>query len=156
MQLGELYFELDCSPEEAELFYAAVIFLWDRKTDPRAKPAPEIDAALNGEAARVIAELAKDLDDFGIECLFDETIGKLTIMDIDRAPNLSALAQLLVHLYPHKLPVVFPFARRDNPAKTLWTVLSAERTLATDDWEEVQAELDRHSRGGTGEPSALH
>lgn len=154
---GELYFELDCSLDEAQLFYALVVFLWERKTNPVAKAGPELDDAFGGDAAAIISDLTRDLDDFGIECLFDESIGKLTIMDIDRAPNLSALAQLLIRLYPHKLPIAFRFARRDDPAKTFWTVVSAERTFETGDWDEVSAALAKRDPGGPeGKPPTLH
>lgn len=149
MEPGELYLELDCSQEEAVLFYSLVIFLWDRKTDPRARAAPELDAVFDGDAAKIIADLTKDLDDFGIECLYDESIEKLTIMDIDRAPNLPVLARLLTRLYPHKLPIAIPFLKRDDPGKTIWTVVTAERTFATDDWEIASAALDKRD----GDPS---
>ncbi len=154
---GELYFELDCSLDEAQLFYALIVFLWKRKTEPAAKVAPELVVVLGGDAAAIISDLTRDLDDFGIECLFDESIGKLTIMDIDRAPNLPALAQLLIHLYPRKLPVAIPFVKRGDPAKTNWTVVSIEGTFATHDWEEVSAALDKREPGGSeGNPPTLH
>lgn len=154
---GELYFELDCSLDEAQLFYAIIVFLWERKTDPRARAAPELDDALGGDATAIISGLTRNLDEFGIECLFDETIGKLTIMDIDRAPNLPALAQLLIFLYPRKLPVAFPFVKRGDPAKTMWTVVSIEGTFATDDWKEVSAALDKRDPGGSeGNPPTIH
>lgn len=132
-------------------------FLWDRQTDKHARPTVELDAALGGDASAIISGVPADLDHFGIERLFDEAIGKLTIMDIDRAPNLAALAQLLILLYPHKLPLAIPMTEPVDPAKTLWTVVSAERTFETGDWDEVHAELDKRPRGGTDDESTtLH
>ena len=157
MEPGELYFELDCTPEDAGLFYALVMFLWDRRTDPRARPASELDDAFNGDAARIITDLTKDIDDFGIEGQYDVATEKLTIMDIDRKPNLSVLPLLLVQLYPEKLPIAFELAMPGDPAKAVWTVVPAEGTITTDDWDKARAELEKPVHGGSDVgPATLH
>ncbi|MBK8631936.1 MAG: hypothetical protein IPN84_17700 [Sphingomonadales bacterium] len=105
MSKKTLAVEIACSQDEAKLFMDLVIYLWDRKNRPNPLPTPELDAAYNQKAAVTISQYCNHIDDFGIDCTYDAPAQILRLHDIEGAPDLSALAMVLIHLYPHRLPI---------------------------------------------------
>lgn len=136
-----LALDLDCSREEAALFADLVAFLDRRKADPHACPGAALDRALGGAAARILGAIADDIDDFGISCSYQPAQRRLTITDQDGAPNLGALPLLLVQLFPAKLPIAYRTTRPGSSHPPIWTVISLDRVLVTDDPARLQREL---------------
>ncbi len=136
-----LHCEFDCSIEEAALFEDVIGFLDRRRTDPLLCPGPRLDRALGGAAARILGSIAEDIDDFGIACSYDADRGRLAVTDRGGAPNLGALPLLLVQLFPGKLPIPYRVSRPGSPNPPIWSVISEDRFLVTDDPDRLRREL---------------
>ena len=128
-----LQLELDCTSAEAALFEDILVFLDRRRADPQVRPGPGLDRALGGAAARILGGIADDIGDFGIACRYDPATGKLAITDRASAPNLGALPLLLIQLFPDKLPIPYQVSRPGSTNPPIWTVISEDRVLVTDD-----------------------
>ena len=128
-----LQLELDCSGDEAALFEDLLVFFNRRRADPQVRPGPGLDRALGGAAARILGGIADDIGDFGIACRYDPATGKLAITDRAGAPNLGALPLLLIQLFPDKLPIPYRVSRPGSTNPPIWTVISEDRVLVTDD-----------------------
>ncbi len=133
MSKKTLAVEIACSQDEAELFMDLVIYLWDRKNRPDPLPTPELDAAFNQKAAFTITKYCTDIDAFGIDCIYDAPGQVLRLHDIDGAPDLSALAMVLIHLYPHRLPIAYALSDSEGRTPKVWTVLTDQSIIITED-----------------------
>lgn len=128
-----LQLEFDCTREDAALLEEVLVFLDRRRANPRARPGPELNAALGAAAARALCGIADDIADVGLACRFDPAAGKLAITDRDGAPNLGTLPLLLVQLFPGKLPLAYGISRPGSTNPPIWTVISEDGVAITDD-----------------------
>ena len=133
MMRKTLEVEIACSQDEAKLFMDLIIYLWDRRHRQDPLPTPELDAVFNQRAEQTITQYSQHIDDFGIDCTYDKDTSLLRLHDIDGAPNLSALAMVLIHLYPHLLPITYALTDSTGLTPTIWTVLTGESIIITDD-----------------------
>jgi hypothetical protein len=133
MSKKTLAVEIACTQDEAKLFMDLVIYLWDRKNRPDPLPTPKLDAAFNQKAAVTIAKYCDHIDDFGIDCTYNARQQLLRLHDIDGAPDLSALAMVLMHLYPHRLPIAYALSDSEGRTPRVWTVLTGHSIIITDD-----------------------
>ena len=118
-----------CSRAEAEAFYAVVIFLYERDSDPAAQADPDLQQYLGSDPETAITAIVPNLASFGIESEYDHRAGELIVTDIDGKPDAKALWLILNLLYPHKLPLVARFHTDRLPANPFWTIFERERIV---------------------------
>lgn len=137
-----LRLEIPCTREEAARFAAVELFLDALQHDPTATPAAELEAIFGASAKDTILGLVGYRASLDLTCRFDPATGILTIANTDEWPNLAALPELLLWLYPEKLPLAYLVQPTDKPALAFWTIIGLSHIEIVQDGSQVDDRLE--------------
>jgi len=114
-----LSFKIAATREEAEIFISIIEQAAELDNEEDIRLPPDLHAAFSRNSQSAEEHFKETMGglNFGIDCIFNETGGNLTIYDSHGAPNLIALSQCLQKLYPQKLPIGFVYADTCDKAR---------------------------------------